>query len=167
MARAFRSVLRPFTGLDGARALARPLRRDLASAASVRARRPCAARLRRGVLATRFVGFRGRVRAFGEEVLGAKVDGVALGFRAFGVEIADGAALGLLALGLTEEAAALGLDAFGPVAAGAEPGVETKTPWAIATSAKTNAAQMRGMMNKRSEIEGISPSVESGWREPA
>src|SRR3954452_22002129 len=170
MARAFRSVLRPFTGLDGARALARPLRRDLASAASVRARRPCAARPRRGgrgVLATRFVGFRGRVRAFGEEVLGAKVEGVALGFRAFGVEIADGAALGLLALGLTEEAAALGLDTFGPVAAGAEPGVGTKTPWAIATSAKTNAAQTRGIMNKRSETEGISPSRGSGWREPA
>jgi hypothetical protein len=167
MARAFRSALRLFSERDGARAPACSLRRDLASAASVRARRPRAARLRRGVWATRFCEFRGRVRAFGEEVLGAKVEGVALGFRAFGVEIADGAALGLLALGLTEEAAALGLDAFGPVAAGAEPGVGTKTPWAIATSAKTNAAQTRGIMNKRSETEGISPSRGSGWREPA
>src|SRR5690242_16754970 len=79
MARAFRSALRLFSERDGARAPACSLRRDLASAASVRARRPRAARLRRGVWATRFCEFRGRVRAFGEEVLGAKVEGVALG----------------------------------------------------------------------------------------
>src|SRR3954452_1704131 len=97
------------------------------------------------------------VRA-GAENCGAKVEGVALGLRAFKIVTADGAALGLDALGLT---------AFGPVAAGAEPGIGTKTPWAIATSAKTNAAQTRGIMNKRSETEGISPSRGSGWREPA
>jgi hypothetical protein len=56
---------------------------------------------------------------------GAKVDGVALGLSAFGVMTADGAALGLNALGSTDEAGALGLIEFGPVAAGAEPGIGT------------------------------------------
>src|SRR3954465_7943639 len=43
--------------------------------------------------------------------------------RAFKIVTADGAARGLEALGSTDEAAALGLTAFGPVAAGAEPGI--------------------------------------------
>ena len=62
---------------------------------------------------------------YGAERWGAKVDGVALGFSAFGVMTADGAALGLNALGLTDEAGALGLMEFGPVAAGKEPGIGT------------------------------------------
>ena len=53
------------------------------------------------------------------------MDGVALGLSAFGVMTADGAALGLNALGSTEEAGALGFIRFGPVAAGAEPGIGT------------------------------------------
>ena len=53
------------------------------------------------------------------------MEGVALGLSAFGVMTADGAALGLNALGLTDEAGALGLTRLGPVAAGAEPGIGT------------------------------------------
>ena len=53
------------------------------------------------------------------------MDGVALGLSAFGVMTADGAAFGLNALGSTDEAGALGLMEFGPVAAGAEPGIGT------------------------------------------
>ena len=82
----------------------------------------------------------GLVRIFGVEIRGANVEGVALGFKAFGVEMAEGAALGLCALGLTDEAAALGLAAFGPVAAGAEPGEGMKTPWLIAGAAKMRGA---------------------------
>ena len=62
---------------------------------------------------------------YGAERWGAKVDGVALGLSAFGVMTADGAALGLIALGSTDEAGALGLIKFGPVAAGNEPGIGT------------------------------------------
>jgi hypothetical protein len=93
---------------------------------------------------------------------GAKVEGVALGFRAFEVETAEGAALGLCALGLTDEAAALGLEAFGPVAAGAEPGVGMKTPCAIAAPAKMRAAQTVKSANIRLNIEDMASS-----REPA
>jgi len=71
----------------------------------------------------------GRVRTFGFEGVGAKVDDVPLGLRAFGVVTADGAALGFMALGFgVSEAAALGFVELGPTAAGAEPGVGTKTP---------------------------------------
>jgi hypothetical protein len=93
------------------------------------------------------------VRA-GAENCGAKVEGVALGLRAFKIVTADGAALGLDALGSTDEAAALGLTAFGPVAAGAEPGIGTKTPWAIATPPNVRAAQVATPVNKRRQ-DGI------------
>ena len=53
---------------------------------------------------------------------GAKVEDVALGLRAFKVVTAEGAALGLWALGLIADAAALGLAEPGPVAVGDEPG---------------------------------------------
>src|SRR3954466_3142522 len=53
---------------------------------------------------------------------GANVEDVALGLRAFKVVTAEGAALGLWALGLIADAAALGLAELGPVAVGAEPG---------------------------------------------
>ena len=70
-------------------------------------------------------GSRGPIRTrrspLGSVSRGAKVDGVALGLRAFGVMTA----LGLNALGLTDEAGALGLIRLGPVAAGAEPGIGT------------------------------------------
>jgi hypothetical protein len=98
---------------------------------------------------------------------GAKVEGVALGFRAFEVETAEGAALGLCALGLTDEAAALGLEAFGPVAAGAEPGVGMKTPCAIAAPAKMRAAQTVKSANIRLNIEDMASSRGTGPREPA
>ena len=98
-----------------------------------------ALRLRRGVAARRLDGLIGLVKV-GVDT-GAKVDGVALGFSAFGVETAEGAALGLNALGLTDDAAALGLMEFGPVAAGAEPGAGMKTPWPSADPTKTEAMQ--------------------------
>jgi len=88
------------------------------------------------------------------------------GTQAFGVETADGAALGLLALGLTDEAAALGFEAFGPVAVGAEPGVGVKMPWAIAEPAKMRAAYKTGIMNRRSEILSMSPSHSADSWEP-
>lgn len=97
-----------------------------------------ALRLRRGVAPRRVGGPIGRVRD-GVETRGAKVDGVALGLSALGVETADGAALGLKAFGLTEDAAALGLMEFGPVAAGAEPGDGMNTPWL-----KAGPAEMMG-----------------------
>ena len=106
----------------------------------------------------RLNGLMGRVRILGLEGTGAKVEGVALGLRAFGVETAEGAALGLCALGLTDEAAALGLAAFGPVAAGAEPGVGMKTPCAIATPAQRSEAHAADMANKRLKVEVIAPS---------
>ena len=83
-------------------------------------------RLRRGIRTTRFSGLTGPIRTL--EVLGldsptgAKVEDVALGLRAFKVVTAEGAALGLWALGLIADAAALGLAEPGPVAVGAEPG---------------------------------------------
>ena len=83
-------------------------------------------RLRRGIRTTRLSGLTGPIRT--PEVLGldrptgAKVEDVALGLRAFKVVTADGAALGLWALGLIADAAALGLVEPGPVAVGAEPG---------------------------------------------
>jgi hypothetical protein len=74
------------------------------------------------------------VRAFGAEMFGAKVDGVAFGFSALGEVTADGAALRFIAFGLrVSEAAALGLMEFGPVAAEEEPGDGTITPCAVAT----------------------------------
>jgi len=122
--------------------------------------------VRRCVWTIRLGGLSGRVRPLGEAVRGANVEGVALGFKAFGVETADGAALGLLALGLTDEAAALGFDAFGPVAAGAEPGVGMKTPWAVASPVKMKAAQTIGIMNKRSQIHDMPPSSGTNPLEP-
>ena len=100
----------------------------------------------------------GLVRTFGVEFRGANVEGVALGFKAFGVEMAEGAALGLCALGLTDEAAALGLAAFGPVAAGVEPGVGMKTPWLMAGVANMRVAHADDTMNKRMRISGMAPS---------
>src|SRR5215210_2337474 len=81
MARAFRSDLRTDSRVsDGARALARPLTRTLASAASVRWRRlRLAARLSRGDRAIRPGGLMGRVRILVVEPWGANVEGVALG----------------------------------------------------------------------------------------
>ena len=61
----------------------------------------------------------------GSATIGANVDGVALGLSAFGLVTADGAALGFSAFGSTDEAGALGLIRFGPVWAGAEPGIGT------------------------------------------
>jgi hypothetical protein len=89
---------------------------------------------------------------------GAKVEGVALGFSAFGVVTADGAAFGLNAFGSTDEAAALGLMAFGPVAAGAEPGNGTNTPCAVAASPRVRAAQVIATANKRLKV-GIMASA--------
>ena len=109
----------------------------------------------------------GLVRTFGVEFRGANVEGVALGFKAFGVEMAEGAALGLCALGLTDEAAALGLAAFGPVAAGVEPGVGMKTPWLMAGVAKMRGAHADDTMNKRMRISGMAPSQRVVKQEPS
>jgi hypothetical protein len=76
------------------------------------------------------------LRDDGPVTCGAKVDGVALGFMAFGVDTAEGAALGLKAFGLVLEGAALGLTEVGPVAAGAEPGDGVNTPCASAGVAR-------------------------------
>jgi hypothetical protein len=85
-----------------------------------------ALRLRRGIRTTRFSGLTGPIRTpegLGlDSPTGAKVEDVALGLRAFKVVTAEGAALGLWALGLIADAAALGLAEPGPVAVGAEPG---------------------------------------------
>ena len=87
---------------------------------------------------------------------GANVDGVALGLSAFGVMTADGAALGLNALGSTDEAGALGLMEFGPVAAGAEPGIGMKTPWAIVASPRVRAAKAAARANKRLRVGSMT-----------
>src|SRR3954452_14914887 len=71
---------------------------------------------------------------------------------------ADGAALGLSAFGLTDEAGALGLIRFGPVAAGAEPGIGTKTPWAVAACPRVRAARAAARANKCLEIGGMAPT---------
>ena len=78
---------------------------------------------------------------------------MALGLSAFGVATAEGAALGLNALGSTDEAGALGLMEFGPVAAGAEPGIGTYTPCALAPTvmARVSSARLRA-------------SARSGWK---
>ena len=73
-------------------------------------------------------GFGTTTRGDGPVICGAKVDGVALGFMALGVDTADGAALGLKAFGFVLDGAALGLTEVGPVAAGAEPGEGVNTP---------------------------------------
>ena len=91
---------------------------------------------------------------------GAKVEAVALGLRAFKVVIADGAALGLWALGLMADAAALGFTELGPVAAGAEPGMGTKTPWASAAPAQMSVSQAVVPTNQRLTSGGMSPSRE-------
>ena len=75
------------------------------------------------------------------------MDGVALGLSAFGVVTADGAALGFNASGLTDDAGALGLIEFGPVAAGAEPGIGTYTPCAVALVAMVRASQTTPQAN--------------------
>ena len=108
----------------------------------------------------------GLVRTLGVETLGANVEGVALGFNAFGVEMAEGAALGLCALGLTDDAAALGLAAFGPVAVGAEPGDGMKTPWLTAGPVKMRGAQVTKMTNKGAKISGMTSSRAAVQREP-
>src|SRR3712207_4943528 len=85
-----------------------------------------ALRLRRGIRTSRFSVLTGPIRT--PEVLdlgsptGAKVEDVAVGLRACKIVSAEGAALGLWALGLIADAAALGLAEPGPVAVGAEPG---------------------------------------------
>jgi hypothetical protein len=84
------------------------------------------------------------LRVDGAVTCGAKVDGVALGFMALGVDTAEGAALGLKAFGLVLEGAALGLIELGPVAAGAEPGAGVNTPCAsagVARHATSNGSQ--------------------------
>src|SRR5215207_9553004 len=150
MARAFRSALRTESGVRDMRAPAR----SLALAVSVLGRPlRVAVRLRRGVRAIREGGLMGLVRTFGAEILGANVEGVALGFKTFGVEMAEGAALGLRALGLTDDAAALG-----PVAAGAEPGDGIKTPWPKAGPTKMRGAQADNTANKSRRISGMAPS---------
>lgn len=81
------------------------------------------------------------MRLFGDDTEGAKVEGVELGFSAFGLDVAEAAALGLNALGLrVSDAAALGLVEFGPDTVAAEPGVGDETPpencpWAAPVSA--------------------------------
>ena len=123
MARAFRSAHGTASGTRNARGGVRP--RWRITWARLRGART-ALRLRRGIRTTRFSGLTGPIRT--PEVLGldspigAKVEDVALGLRAFKVVTADGAALGLWALGLMADAAALGLAEPGPVAVGAEPG---------------------------------------------
>src|SRR3954469_14238549 len=74
---------------------------------------------------------------------------------------ADGAALGLNALGLTDEAGALGLIRLGPVAAGAEPGIGTKTPWPIAACPRVRAARAAARANKCLEVGGMAPTREA------
>lgn len=89
------------------------------------------------------------VMLFGEDTWGAKVEGVELGFSAFGLEVADAAALGLKALGLrTSEAAALGLVEFGPDTVGAEPGVGDDTPPEICASAAPLNARLAASARK-------------------
>jgi hypothetical protein len=81
------------------------------------------------------------VGADGPESCGANVEEVALGFRALGLEMADGAALGLKAFGFVLDGAALGLTEVGPVAAAAEPGIGVNTPCAIAAGEAREAAK--------------------------
>jgi hypothetical protein len=89
---------------------------------------------------------------------GAKVEDVALGLRAFKVVTAEGAALGLWALGLMADAAALGLAELGPVAAGADPGTGIKTPWASAAPAQMSVSQAVDPTNQRLTSGGMAPS---------
>jgi hypothetical protein len=123
MARAFRSAHGTASGTRNAWGGLRP--RWRITWARLRGART-ALRLRRGIRTSRFSGLTGPIRT--PEVLGldsptgAKVEDVALGLRAFKVVTAEGAALGLWALGLIADAAALGLAEPGPVAVGAEPG---------------------------------------------
>ena len=91
---------------------------------------------------------------------GAKVEAVALGLRAVKVVIAEGAALGLWALGLMADAAALGLTELG--AAGAEPGIGTKTPWARAAPAQMRVNQAVEPTNQRLRVGGARGR--RGWR---
>ena len=72
------------------------------------------------------------------------------GLSAFGLVTADGAALGFSAFGSTDEAGALGLIRFGPVWAGAEPGIGTYTPCAAATSRPPLERPTRGSERARS-----------------
>ena len=92
---------------------------------------------------------------------------------AFGVMTADGAALGFSAFGLTDEAGALGLIRFGPVAAGAEPGIGTYTPCAVAfvAVARVNYASSRASpyrtvetitLSRRSSAEGPTSGAHVG-----
>src|SRR4029079_13493435 len=94
----------------------------------------------------------------GSDRIGAKVDGVALGLSAFGVVTADAAALGFRAFGLTEEAGALGVIRLGPVWAGREPGIGTKTPWAVAACLRVRAARAAARANKCPGVGGMAPT---------
>src|SRR5215216_3792592 len=79
---------------------------------------------------------------------------------------AEGAALGLKALGSTDEAGALGLMEFGPVAAGAEPGIGTKTPCAVAAWEQAKAATKAKTHFKTSRPScraGYSRSHQGSW----
>ena len=83
-------------------------------------------------------------------MLGAKVDGVALGFSALGEVTAEGAALEFRAFGLrVSEAAALGLIEFGPVAAEDDPGEGMMTPCAVAPPGHHSTAAMTAAAKKR------------------
>ena len=85
---------------------------------------------------------------------------------AFGVVTADGAALGFSAFGFTDEAGALGLIEFGHVAAGAEPGIGTYTPCAVALVAVVRASQARFKANPCRTVEVITLSKLSGAEAP-
>ena len=121
ISRAFWSILRATWGRGGegcaaaCRAGAGPGR----LAAFSRAARPRGRAVRRGIVTGRGTTF----GAEGLESCGAKVEEVPLGLRAFGVAMADGAALGLNAFGFVLDGAALGFTEFGPVADGAEPSI--------------------------------------------
>src|SRR4051794_24893472 len=163
MARAFRSAqgTASGTGARNARGGVRPRWRMIW--ARLRGART-ALRLRRGIRTSRSSGLIGPIRTPGvlglDSPTGAKVEAVALGLRAFKVVIAEGAALGLWALGLMADAAALGLTELGPVAAGAEPGIGIKTPWARAAPAQMRVNQAVEPTNQRLRVGGIAPSRE-------
>src|SRR3954470_10014473 len=114
MARAFRSAHGTASGTRKARGGVRP--RWRMTWFRPRGART-ALRLRRGIRTSRFSGLTGPIKT--PPVLGldgptgAKVEDVALGLRAFKVVTAEGAALGLCALGLMADAAALGLAELG------------------------------------------------------
>ena len=86
--------------------------------------------------------------------------------RAFGAMTADGAALGFSAFGSIDEAGALGLIRFGPVAAGAEPGIGTYTPCAVAFGAVASATHARLRASPYRTVEAITLSRHSSAEAP-